>query len=86
MAESGVSGFDVSSWYALFAPAKIPQEILKRMNTDTAAILNEPAMKAKLAPLGIEAAGSTTAELNGKARADTELWGGIIKSANIKGE
>ncbi len=86
MAESGVSGFDVSSWYALFAPAKIPQEILKRMNTDTAAILNEPAMKAKLAPLGLEAAGSTTAELNAKARADTELWGGIIKSANIKGE
>ena len=76
----------MSSWYALFAPAKTPPDILKKMNADTAAILTGPAMKAKLAPLGIEAAGSTPAELAAKARADTELWGGIIKSANIKGE
>ena len=86
MAESGVAGFDVQSWYALFAPAKTPADIIRKMNADTAAILAEPAIKAKLAPLGIEAAGSTPAELAAVAKADTELWGGIIKSANIKGE
>jgi tripartite-type tricarboxylate transporter receptor subunit TctC len=86
MAESGVPGFDVSSWYALFAPARTPPDIVKKMNADTIAILAEPAIKARFAPLGIEAMGSTPAELAASARADTELWGGIIKAANIKAD
>jgi tripartite-type tricarboxylate transporter receptor subunit TctC len=86
MAESGVPGFDVSSWYALYAPVKTSPEIVRKMNADTVAMLSEPAIKTRLAPLGIEAAGSTTEELAAKSRADTELWGGIIKAANTKGD
>jgi tripartite-type tricarboxylate transporter receptor subunit TctC len=86
MAESGVAGFDVSSWYGLFAPAKTPPEILKRMNADMVTMLAEPAVKARLAPLGVEAGSSTSDELMAKSRADTELWGSIIKAASIKGE
>lgn len=85
MSDSGVPGFDVSSWYALFAPAKTPPEIVKTMNTDMVAILAEPAVKARLAPLGIEATSSTPDELAAKAAAETRLWG-LIKAANIRGE
>jgi tripartite-type tricarboxylate transporter receptor subunit TctC len=86
MAESGVAGFDISSWYALFAPAKTPPDVLKKMNADMVTILAEPAVKAKLAPFGIEAGSTTPDQLGANAKADTELWGGIIKAANIKGE
>jgi tripartite-type tricarboxylate transporter receptor subunit TctC len=86
MSDSGVRGFDISSWYALFAPAKTPPEILKAMNAGMVAILGEPAVKARLAPLGIEAMSSTPDELGAKAAAETRLWGPLIQAANIRGD
>lgn len=86
MAESGVPGFDVSSWYGLFMPGKTPPEIVKKINADVRTMLAEPAIKARLAPLGIEAAGSTPEQLAADAKSETELWGPVIKTAGIKGE
>ncbi len=86
MVESGVAGFDISSWYGLFMPAKTPSDIVKKINADMVAILAEPALKARLAPLGIEAASSTPDQLAAEAKAETELWGPVIKAANIKSD
>lgn len=86
MQESGVAGFDISSWYGLFMPLKTPDAIVRKVNADMITILGEPAMKAKLAPLGIEAAGSTPQQLAADARAETELWGQVIKATGIKGD
>jgi tripartite-type tricarboxylate transporter receptor subunit TctC len=86
MSDSGVPGFDISSWYALFAPAKTPPEIVKAINAGMVAILAEPAIKARLAPLGIEAASSTPEELAANAAAETRLWGPLIQAANIRGD
>jgi tripartite-type tricarboxylate transporter receptor subunit TctC len=85
-AESGVRDYDVESFYALWGPARTPREIVKRMNADIVAMLGESAVKARFEVLGVLASGSTPEELAAKARADTELWGPIIKAANIKGE
>ena len=85
MSASGVPGFDITSWYALFVPAKTPSEIVKTVNADMVTILAEPTVKARLAPLGIEAASSTPDELATKANAETRLWGPLIQAANIKG-
>jgi tripartite-type tricarboxylate transporter receptor subunit TctC len=85
-AESGVPGFDVTSWYALFVPAKTPAEIVQRMNADTVALLRERTIQERFDPLGITAKSSTPAEMAARMRADAELWGPIIKAANIKGE
>jgi tripartite-type tricarboxylate transporter receptor subunit TctC len=86
IAESGVPGYDVSSWYALYVPAKTPEPIVKKIHADTAAMLGEPAVKARFEPLGVVVVGSTPEELAARARADTELWGPVIKAGNIKGE
>jgi tripartite-type tricarboxylate transporter receptor subunit TctC len=85
-AESGVPGFDVTSWYALFVPAKTPAEIVQRMNADTVALLRKRTIQERFDPLGITAKSSTPAEMAARMRADAELWGPIIKAANIKGE
>jgi tripartite-type tricarboxylate transporter receptor subunit TctC len=84
--EAGVPGFDATSWYGIFVPAKTPAPIMQKMHSDIAAMLGEPAVKARFEPLGIAVASSTPAELAAKARADTELWGPIIKSSNIRAE
>jgi tripartite-type tricarboxylate transporter receptor subunit TctC len=86
VAESGVPGYDVSSWYGLYVPAKTPKDIINKMNADAVAMLHEPAVQDKFDPLGVLARGSTPDELTAKNAADAALWGPIIKEANIKVE
>jgi tripartite-type tricarboxylate transporter receptor subunit TctC len=86
VAESGVPGYDVSSWYGVYAPAKTPPEIISKINADMVTVLSDPAIKEKYKVLGVLARGSTPAELTDRNKADAVLWGPIIKEANIKVE
>jgi tripartite-type tricarboxylate transporter receptor subunit TctC len=85
-AEQGVPGYAVESWYAVFAPAKTPAEIVKKMHDGVAKALAEPAVKAKFEPLGVAVASSTPEQLGARMKTEVELWGPIIKAANIRGE
>jgi tripartite-type tricarboxylate transporter receptor subunit TctC len=86
VAESGLPGYDVTSWYGVYAPVKTSPDVVKRINTDMLALLARPEIKQKFKPLGIEARGSAPTELAAKNQADVALWGPIIKAANIKAE
>jgi len=83
IAEAGVPGFDVSSWYALFAPARTPPEIIRKMHTDTVAALTDPATKERLEQLGVVVVGSTSAELAAFLKAEMDKWAPVIKEAGI---
>jgi tripartite-type tricarboxylate transporter receptor subunit TctC len=83
IAEVGVPGFDVSSWYALFAPARTPPEIIRKMHADTVAALTDPATKERLEQLGVVVIGSTPAELAATLKSEMDKWGPIIKEAGI---
>jgi tripartite-type tricarboxylate transporter receptor subunit TctC len=85
-AESGVPGYDVSSWYGIYVPAKTPPDVLAKLNGDMAAILKDAAIKDKFKLLGVLPRASTPAELTAMNVADASLWGPIIKEANIKVE
>ena len=54
IAEDGVPGFNVVSWYGFFVPAKTPTEIVAKMNADTIAALADPSVEGRLTPLGYE--------------------------------
>ena len=56
------------------------------LQADVAAALDLPAVKARFEPLGGTVASSTPEELAARMKAEAELWGPIIKAANIKGE
>ena len=86
VAESGVPGYEDTSWYALYVPAKTPADIVKRINAASATMLAEDDTKQKFVPLGIVAASSTPEELAARNAADVALWAPIIKDAGIKGE
>src|SRR5712691_1200197 len=86
VAEAGVPGFDVASWYGFFFPAKTPPEIVRKLQADTVAVLAEPAIKDKLEQLGVGIIGSTPDELAAQVRHEAERWGPVIKAAGIKEE
>jgi tripartite-type tricarboxylate transporter receptor subunit TctC len=86
VAESGLPGFDVTSWYGLFLPVKTPADIVRKLHDDTVAVLAESAIRQRLVEVGVEVVGSTPEAMAAQMRAETELWGPIIKAAGIKGE
>src|SRR5262245_6734143 len=83
ISEAGVPGFDVTSWYGFFAPAKTPPEIIRKLNADTVAALNDPPTRQRLEVLGVGVIGSTPAELAAYLKAEMTKWGPVIKEAGI---
>jgi tripartite-type tricarboxylate transporter receptor subunit TctC len=83
IAESGVAGYDVVSWNALFAPAATPPEIIKTLNDALKDILADADVKKRMLDLGIEARASTPQEISDRLKADIEKWGKVIEKAGI---
>jgi tripartite-type tricarboxylate transporter receptor subunit TctC len=84
IAEAGVPGYDTSSWFAFFVPAKTPAEIISKMHADTVAALAEPQIRAKLDALGVVVVGSTPQQLGIHLQAEMERWAPVVKAANIR--
>jgi tripartite-type tricarboxylate transporter receptor subunit TctC len=86
IAEAALPGFDVSGWYALYAPSKTPPEIIRKLNADVATVLKDPEFHGKLEQLGVIVVGSTPQQLGQHFQAELDLWEPVIKAANIKVE
>lgn len=82
--ESGVAGYDVVSWNALFAPSGTPPEIVKTLNQALRDILAEPDVKKRLLELGIEAKASTPEEISARLKSDIDKWKNVIEKAGIQ--
>jgi tripartite-type tricarboxylate transporter receptor subunit TctC len=86
IAESGLPGYDMYPWLGMFVPAKTPPDIVARINTEIARILNGPEVKAKLVPQGMDIATGSPEELARIIRADDARWGKVIRDAGVKPE
>ncbi len=84
--ESGLPGFEVSSWYGLFGPVAMPREIVAKVNADTRAVLGSEDMKSKLAPLGAEPAPATPEEFSKLVRAEIEKWAKVVKASGARAD
>ena len=84
VAESGVPGYEVVSWQAVFAPAGTPKPIIERLHNEIAKILREPEVQDRLAKLGMQGAEMTTEQIAAFQKAEVAKWAAVIKSANIK--
>jgi tripartite-type tricarboxylate transporter receptor subunit TctC len=81
--ESGIAGFDVTSWNALFAPKGTPEPIIQKLNATLKEILATQEIKTRLLELGIEARSETPAELKQRLQSDIEKWRAVIEKAGI---
>jgi tripartite-type tricarboxylate transporter receptor subunit TctC len=84
VAESGLPGFEVTSWYTLFAPAKTPPEIVGKISADTARIAREPDFVQRLADIATTAIGSTPEEARRHLKSEMDKWGPVINDAQIR--
>jgi tripartite-type tricarboxylate transporter receptor subunit TctC len=86
IAEAGVPGFDVSSWFGFFVPVKTPQEIIAKLNADTNAALAHASVKPRFDDLGATPRGTTPGQLAAFLKSEIDKWGPVIRDARIKVE
>ena len=81
--ESGVSGYDVVSWNALFARTGTPPEVIKTLNAALQDILSDAETRERLLALGIEAKAGTPEDIEERLKSDIEKWRAVIEKAKI---
>jgi tripartite-type tricarboxylate transporter receptor subunit TctC len=84
VAEQGLAGFEVNSWYGLFVPAKTAKPIAARLHAEFSRVLALPEVRERLAAQGVEVASSTPEELTSLVRAERKLWSRVIREAGIR--
>ena len=82
--EAGLPDVNLSTWVFLMAPAATPDAVVAQLNKTIRAILVTPEMQEKLLQQGFVQSGGTVGELAARMKAETELWGRVIREANIK--
>jgi tripartite-type tricarboxylate transporter receptor subunit TctC len=84
IAESGVSGFDVTVWYGLCAPAGTPKPIIAKVNADMVKALELPELRTRLAQLGVDPGSSTSDHFSAFIKSETAKWAKVVKEAGIQ--
>ena len=84
IAESGLPGFEATSWFALMAPAGLPREVLARINAETARVLSLPDVREKLTTLGLDVAPGSPEALASLIQKETAKWAGVVKESGAK--
>lgn len=86
IAESGLPGYDVTPWFAVFVPANTPKPIIKKLNVALVASMNTLAIKDKFESIGAEPIGSSPEELGVYLNKEIERWGKVISINQIKAD
>jgi tripartite-type tricarboxylate transporter receptor subunit TctC len=84
IAESGLPGFEATSWFALYAPAGLPKDMQARINAETVRVMALPDVREKLATLGLDVATGTPEALMSFMQAETAKWAKVVKDSGAK--
>lgn len=86
MAEAGLPGFDLNFWFALYAPARVPQPILARLRTALDRVMASPEFVRQLAARGAEPFAVPAADLQGFFEAEARNWAALVREAGLQPE
>jgi tripartite-type tricarboxylate transporter receptor subunit TctC len=81
VAEAGLPGFEATNWYGILAPARLPRDIVMRINADLAGIMHSPEMVERLKTLGIEPLTNSPEEFATYIRSEVAKWSQIVKAS-----
>ena len=84
MAEAGLPGFDISTWFGLLAPAGTPPDVIARWNADVVKVLNAPDVREKMLAQGAEPAPTTPAEFAAFIAKERDKYARIVKASGAK--
>jgi len=83
LAEAGLPGFEVVSWYGLVGPARLPQEVARRLNAEATKAASGREFRGRMEPLGFEIVTATPERMAAMLAADSARWAPLIKAAGI---
>jgi tripartite-type tricarboxylate transporter receptor subunit TctC len=83
-AQAGLPGWEMSAWFAVFAPKGTPPEVIRLLNQRMQAALDDPKLRQRLLDLGAEPGGGSPEATSERLRTDHRLWGQVIREAGIK--
>ena len=86
IAELGYPGYEASTWFGLFAPAKVPRDVAAKIHAEAARALQLPDVREKLVAQGFDVLGSTPEEFAAVLKSEHAKWGALIRSAGLKVE
>jgi tripartite-type tricarboxylate transporter receptor subunit TctC len=86
VSESGLSGFEFNSWFAMMAPAGTPKPIVEKLHAEISKALADPSIKEQLFGLGLSPRGTTPDQLAADLRTQFAKYGNLIRQANITAE
>ncbi len=84
IAESGFPGFDISTWYAYWAPKGTPADVVEKLAASAAQALKNPEVIAKYEAMGAEPVGSTPAQFAAYVESEAKKWSEIVKKSGAK--
>jgi tripartite-type tricarboxylate transporter receptor subunit TctC len=84
LAESGLPGYEASSWYGVLAPAGTPKEVVARLNAEMVKALDQPEVRNSLLAEGAEPIGGTPEQFAAHIRSEKERLGKLIREAKIR--
>jgi len=86
LAETGVPGFEATAWFTIAAPAKVPADIIRKLNVDMNAFLKAPEMQQRWIDMGVVPLGGSPADAEKFFVVEREKWCKVIKAAGIRGD
>jgi tripartite-type tricarboxylate transporter receptor subunit TctC len=81
IAESGYKGFEATTWFGILGPARLPREMVAKLNAEINKALRNPELQKKLSDQGADVAGSTPDRFAKLIRDEMSRWGKIVKES-----
>ena len=86
MSESGLPGFEATSWFAVYAPAGTPADVLTRLNAEMNRVMTLADVKEKLANIGLDVVGGTAEALGAYTRSELAKWAKVVKDSGARAD
>lgn len=83
LAESGLKGFDIGTWFGVLAPVATPKDITARLNAEAVKIIQSPDFRKRMEEIGAEPIGNTSEQMGKQIRDDVEKFAKLVKDAKV---
>ncbi len=83
LAEAGLNGFDIGTWFGVLAPAATPKDVVAKLNAEMVKIIKSPDFAQRMQAIGAEPVGDTSSEMAARIRAETVKFAKLVKDGNV---